>query len=143
MFGKITDELRRLNAIANTISGHLRKLSEASDDGSQYEALRNRLDSLEGPLQAKIGEVEGILAKAQGLKNAARAAEERARGQLERQQRITDSLDEIDEDEPRSVSDEDVAFIQEGDALRGHENSVRPLRSHMDSLAAYKFQTKR
>jgi len=143
MFRKVTDELRGICVALNGITEGLRSLSDSAQGPDQYEGLRDRLDKLEGPLQARLGEVEGLIAKADGLKNAARAAEERARGSLARQERLADELEAGDDDEPAHISDEDIAHIQEGDALRGHENRVHGVRSTVESLAAFKFEGRR
>jgi len=130
MFKKLTVEISRIShEIVNlrlALSEFARTVQGAGGTEA-YEGLRARLDSLEGPLNAKLGEVEGLLAKAEGFKHAARAAEERSRGNLKRAEEAEARTEDVDFDDSVGISDEDVAYAEQQHAPRVPTNPVLPL----------------
>jgi len=125
MFGKLTKQVSLINHELVNLRMALSEFARTFQGQEVYQGLRDRLDSLEGPLQAKLGEVEGLLLKAEGMKHAARAAEERARGSLKRAEELT----EEPEEEPGSFPTDGAApYIPPPDAPRVPANPVLPVQ---------------
>jgi len=138
MFGKIRRELVGIRAeiagLQNALVHALRDLN--SSDG--YEGLRNRLDALEGPLQAKLGEVEGIIRKADGLKHAAASAESRTRGLLARTEKLASDIAEDDESDT-PLTREELHEVLSTDGGRSPSPGMPTVPSVMDQLLEQKW----
>ena len=139
MFRKVCEELAGITRELRRSQALVRDIAKSLDDPDVYRGLRDRIDALEGPLQAKLGEVEGLLAKAQGYKQAARNAEERARGMESRAEAL--NLDGEDEAGGNPLPD-----LEDDHLLVEPPRPGRPVQTNaalLGQLRARKFGTSR
>jgi len=125
MFRKITYELTGIKSRLETICSHLRKLTEAIEKAGAGTADSERLSSLEGRMEAVLGQVEAGILKVTTLKGTALAAEDRARGHLKRAEnalelaRGIEGSEEIDSFEAAGRAYQAVAGVGDDEADSG------------------------
>lgn len=133
---EVTDELRCLHM-------SLKDIVTALSDSDTYEGLRLRLDAIEGPLQAKLGEVEGLLLKAEGMKHAARAAEQRARGFHARAEALSFEEPRKGDESGLTLTDDELRQLARSvpvdNAGGGGEGELQPVPDILEELRARKF----
>jgi len=139
MFRKIIGALRDITTSMDGIHEALRELPGAFDDADRYEGLRARLDLLEGPLRAKLGEVEGLLAKVEGIKQATLNAEQRSRGVLARAEDLTAGDEDEPEEDPHRITQGDVERFLAEHGGPGDQSPVPPVRTVVEELTRLKF----
>jgi len=84
MFKRISRSIDGLRLEMNAMTKTVRLMSERAQESGNSDVLSERVSTLEGRIEAVLGQVEGALTRAESLKGAARASEERERNHAKR-----------------------------------------------------------